>query len=108
MHEGMSKRRHGRPLEEAVMKTMFIVILCAANSAFGQSAPASMKAVVVHEYGAPEAARFEDAPVPTPKKNEALVKVIAAGVNPADALAVSGKYSKQWGTQLPLIPGYDI
>ena len=53
-------------------------------------------------------ARFEDAPVPAPKENEALVKVIAAGVNPADALAVSGKYAKEWGTQLPLIPGYDI
>jgi len=46
--------------------------------------------------------------VPAPKENEALVKVIAAGVNPADALAVSGKYAKEWGTQLPLIPGYDI
>jgi NADPH:quinone reductase-like Zn-dependent oxidoreductase len=63
---------------------------------------------VVHEYGPPKAARFEDRPVPAPKENEALVKVIAAGVNPADALAVSGKYAKEWGTQLPLIPGYDI
>ncbi|HEY2799081.1 MAG TPA: NADP-dependent oxidoreductase, partial [Chthoniobacterales bacterium] len=40
--------------------------------------------------------------------NEALVKVIAAGVNPADPLAVSGTHAKEWGTQLPLIPGYDI
>ena len=38
-------------------------------------------------------------------QNEVL---IAAGVNPADALAVSGKYAKDWGTRLPLIPGYDI
>jgi NADPH:quinone reductase-like Zn-dependent oxidoreductase len=90
------------------MKSIFIVILCAATSAFGQTIPATMKAIVVHEYGPPEVARFEDAPVPAPKENEALVKVIAAGVNPADALAVSGKYAKEWGTQLPLIPGYDI
>lgn len=78
------------------------------SSAFGQVVPAMMKAIVVHEYGRPEVARYEDAPVPVPKENQALVKVIAAGVNPADALAVSGKYAKQWGTQLPLIPGYDI
>jgi NADPH:quinone reductase-like Zn-dependent oxidoreductase len=87
---------------------VFIVILCAASIAFGQVAPTTMKAIVVHEYGPPKAARFEDRPVPAPKENEALVKVIAAGVNPADALAVSGKYAKEWGTQLPLIPGYDI
>jgi NADPH:quinone reductase-like Zn-dependent oxidoreductase len=90
------------------MKATFMVILCAASSAFGQAAPTSMKAIVVHEYGSPDVARFEEAPVPAPKKNEALVKVIAAGVNPADALAVSGKYAQEWGTQLPLIPGYDI
>ena len=90
------------------MKTMLIGILCAAASAFGQTVPATMKAIVVHEYGAPQVARFEDAPVPAAKENEALVKVIATAVNPADALAVSGKYAKEWGTQLPLIPGYDI
>ena len=90
------------------MKTMFVGILCAASSAFGQAAPATMKAIVVHQYGPPEVARFEDAPVPAPKENEALVKVIAAGVNPADALAVSGRYAKEWGTQLPLILGYDV
>jgi NADPH:quinone reductase-like Zn-dependent oxidoreductase len=90
------------------MKTIFLVILCAASGAFGQAVPTTMKAVVVHEYGPPEVARFEDAPVPAPKDNEALVKVIAAGVNPADPLAVSGTHAKEWGTQLPLIPGYDI
>jgi NADPH:quinone reductase-like Zn-dependent oxidoreductase len=90
------------------MKTMFIVILCAVSGAFAQPTPTMMKAIVVHEYGSPEVAHFEDAPVPAPKENEALVKVIAAGVNPADALAVSGKHAKEWGTQLPLVPGYDI
>jgi 2-desacetyl-2-hydroxyethyl bacteriochlorophyllide A dehydrogenase len=87
---------------------MFMVILCAATNAFGQVESTTMKAIVAHEYGPPKVARFEDAPVPAPKDNEALVKVIAAGVNPADALAVSGRFAKEWGTQLPLIPGYDI
>jgi NADPH:quinone reductase-like Zn-dependent oxidoreductase len=90
------------------MKMMVVVLFWVASSVFGQAVPTMMKAVVIHEYGRPEVARYEDAPVPVPKANEALVKVIVAGVNPADALAVSGKYAKEWGTQLPLIPGYDI
>jgi NADPH:quinone reductase-like Zn-dependent oxidoreductase len=90
------------------MKMMVVVLFWVAGSVFGQAVPTMMKAVVIHEYGRPEVARYEDAPVPVPKANEALVKVIVAGVNPADAPAVSGKYAKEWGTQLPLIPGYDI
>src|SRR5207253_4632141 len=47
-------------------------------------------------------------PRPEPKDDEALVRVIASGVNPADPLTLSGKYAKEFGTHLPLIPGYDI
>jgi NADPH:quinone reductase-like Zn-dependent oxidoreductase len=90
------------------MKTLIIAWVGLMTCALGREVPPKMKAIVVHEYGLPEVARYEDAPVPVPKPNEALVKVIAAGVNPADALAVSGKFAKEWGTQLPLIPGYDI
>ncbi len=67
-----------------------------------------MKAVVAHEYGAPEVLKFEDVPRPGPKENEALVRVIASSVNPADPLTLSGKYAREFGTNLPLIPGYDI
>jgi len=67
-----------------------------------------MKAIVAHEYGGPEVLRYEDAPVPEPKENELLVRVIASGVNPADPLIVSGKYAREFGTHLPLIPGYDM
>src|SRR5712664_1585232 len=67
-----------------------------------------MKAVVAHEYGAPEVLKFEEVPRPEPKEDEALVRVIASGVNPADPLTLSGKYAKEFGTHLPLIPGYDI
>jgi len=67
-----------------------------------------MKAVVAHEYGTPEVLKFEDVPRPEPKENEALVRVIASGVNPADPLTLSGKYAREFGTHLPLIPGYDI
>ncbi len=67
-----------------------------------------MKAVVAHEYGGPEVLKFENVPRPEPKENEALVRVIASGVNPADPLTLSGKYAREFGTHLPLIPGYDI
>ena len=67
-----------------------------------------MKAVVAHEYGAPEVLKFEEVPRPEPKEDEALVRVIASGVNPADPLTLSGKYAREFGTRLPLIPGYDI
>src|SRR5262249_52670267 len=67
-----------------------------------------MKAVVAHEYGAPEVLKFEDVARPEPGADEALVRVIASGVNPADPLTLSGKYAKEFGTHLPLIPGYDI
>src|SRR5882762_11928792 len=67
-----------------------------------------MKAVVAHEYGAPEVLKFEEVSRPEPKENEALVRVIASGVNPADPLTLSGKYAREFGTHLPLIPGYDI
>ena len=53
-------------------------------------------------------AKYETAPRPEPKENEVLVRVIACGVNPADPLVVSGKYAKEFGTHLPLIPGYDV
>ncbi|MGH9552647.1 MAG: NADP-dependent oxidoreductase [Terriglobales bacterium] len=68
----------------------------------------TMKAVVAHEYGAPDVLKFEEVPRPEPKEDEALVRVIASGVNPADPLTLSGKYAEEFGTHLPLIPGYDI
>jgi NADPH:quinone reductase-like Zn-dependent oxidoreductase len=67
-----------------------------------------MKAVVAHEYGAPEVLKFEEVPRPEPNEDEALVRVIASAVNPADPLTLSGKYAREFGTHLPLIPGYDV
>jgi len=52
--------------------------------------------------------KFEEVPRPEPKEDEVLVRVIASGVNQADPLTLSGKYAREFGTHLPLIPGYDI
>ena len=67
-----------------------------------------MKAVVAHEYGAPEVLKIEQVQRPEPNEDEALVRVIASGVNPADPLTLNGKYAREFGTHLPLIPGYEI
>src|SRR5499427_921690 len=67
-----------------------------------------MRAVVAHEYGAPDVLKIEQIQRPEPNYDEALVRVIASSVNPADPLTLSGKYAKEFGTHLPLIAGYDI
>ena len=93
------------------MREITIFILCLTLSsgfAFAQPLPKTMKAVVAHEYGGPEVLKLEEVPVPEPKENEILVRVIASGVNPADPLILNGKYAKEFGTHLPLVLGYDM
>lgn len=68
----------------------------------------TMDAAVVHKYGGPEVLKVERVPQPNLRENEMLVRVIACGVNPADPLIVSGRFAKEFGTRLPLIPGYDV
>ena len=48
-------------------------------SVFAQPLPKTMKAVVAHQYGGPEVLKLEQVPVPEPKENEILVRVIASG-----------------------------
>jgi NADPH:quinone reductase-like Zn-dependent oxidoreductase len=87
--------------------SVFGALLIFGTSAIAQTT-ATMKAVVAHEYGGPEVLKYEDAPRSMPKENELLVRVIACGVNPADPLVISGRLAKEFGTHLPLIPGYDV
>jgi len=65
-----------------------------------------MKAVRVHDLGGPEALRYEEIPAPSPKSDEVLVKIEAAGVNFLDIYYRSGFH---WGGHyrraLPYIPG---
>ena len=77
-------------------------------SVVAQSAQLLMKAAVLHEYGGPEALKYEDAPRPEPKDDEVLVRVIAAGVNPVDTYVRQGMLSKSGSDQRPMIIGYDI
>jgi NADPH2:quinone reductase len=51
-----------------------------------------MKAIRVHEFGGPEVLAYENVADPTPKANEALVKLEAAGVNFIDIYQRTGIY----------------
>src|SRR5262249_31223258 len=51
-----------------------------------------MKAVRVHTPGGPEALRYEDAPEPSAKAGEAIVKIDAAGLNYIDVYFRTGTY----------------
>ena len=90
------------------MSPMRLILGLVLGITLAQAKASTMKAIVAHEYGAPEMLKYEDAPRPEPKENELLVRVIACGVNPADPLVISGRMAKEFGTHLPLIPGYDV
>jgi NADPH2:quinone reductase len=64
-----------------------------------------MKAIVVHEFGGPEVQKLEEIPAPKPSAGRVLVKIHAAGVNPADTYARSGNYAVK--PTPPYTPGTD-
>jgi NADPH:quinone reductase-like Zn-dependent oxidoreductase len=67
-----------------------------------------MKAIRFHQYGGAEVLRYEEAPVPQPGPDELLVRVHAAGVNPADWQFRNGWYQDFAPRPLPFIPGWDV
>jgi len=64
-----------------------------------------MKAIVVHEFGAPEVMKLEEVAKPVPGPGQLLVRIRAAGVNPADTYMRSGNYARK--PALPYTPGVD-
>jgi NADPH2:quinone reductase len=64
-----------------------------------------MKAVRIHAPGGPEALRYEDAPQPTPKAGEAVVKVDAAGLNYIDVYYRTGLYKAEYPLTLGMEAG---
>jgi NADPH:quinone reductase len=64
-----------------------------------------MKAIVVRQFGAPEVMQLEEIPTPTPGPGQVLVRIKAAGVNPADTYMRTGNYAIK--PPLPYTPGVD-
>lgn len=67
----------------------------------------TMKAVQYHQFGDPDVLVYEDAPKPVPAEGEALVRVHAAGVNPADWKRRRGRTPPEHAI-FPMIPGWDM
>jgi NADPH:quinone reductase-like Zn-dependent oxidoreductase len=90
------------------MKTRIAVLVAGfITTALSAQIQPTMKAIVVHQFGGPEALKYEDAPRPEPKEDEILIRVMAAGVNPVDAFIRTGRFHGGGG-KLPLILGMDI
>ncbi|KAJ7298117.1 hypothetical protein O6H91_Y016000 [Diphasiastrum complanatum] len=68
-----------------------------------------MPAVQYTKYGGKyEALQHVEVPVPTPKKDEVLVKIGAASVNPVDWKMQNGHLRPFLPTKFPYIPGTDV
>jgi NADPH2:quinone reductase len=64
-----------------------------------------MRAIVVREFGGPDAMKIEDVADPTPGTGQVLVRTHAIGVNPYDTYMLSGSYATK--PPLPYTPGAD-
>ena len=65
--------------------------------------PKTMKAAVVHQFGAP--LQIEEMPVKEPGENEILVRVVTCGVCHTDLHACEGDWPVK--PKMPLIPGHE-
>jgi NADPH:quinone reductase-like Zn-dependent oxidoreductase len=66
-----------------------------------------MQAIRVHTFGGPEVLVLDQAPVPQPAAGQVLVRVMAAGVNPADWKMRAGLYQAWRPIPLPYTPGLE-
>jgi len=71
-----------------------------------KSYPDTCKAVVYREFGASSVLKVEDVPVTAPGEGEVVIKIKAAGVNPADVKIRQGGW--KYPTKLPAVPGWDL
>ena len=66
----------------------------------------SIKAIVYQAHGKPEEVlRLEEQPLPAVAADEALVRILAAPINPADLNQIEGKYPIR--APLPATPGFE-
>jgi NADPH:quinone reductase-like Zn-dependent oxidoreductase len=63
--------------------------------------------VRLERFGGPEVLRAVTMDAPSPAAGEALVRVVAAGVNPVDWKARSGSAGERFGAP-PFVPGWDL
>jgi NADPH:quinone reductase-like Zn-dependent oxidoreductase len=94
-----------RTLPNLTLMSLAGLLILSAGAA--QPKKATMKAVVLHSYGGPEVAKFEEVSRPEPKEDEILICVIAASVNPVDVAIRKGYLAELIGNKFPLVMGMD-
>ncbi|GAA2073939.1 NADP-dependent oxidoreductase [Streptomyces albiaxialis] len=67
-----------------------------------------MKAIALRHYGGAEALELTEQPTPSVAPGEFLVRVKAAGVNPADEKIAVGNLDGIMVTHFPLVPGFEM
>lgn len=67
-----------------------------------------MKAFVMHRYGGPDVARFDEVATPVPAAGEVLIRVRAAGLNPVDYKIREGKLKVISRLALPCVMGNEL
>lgn len=67
-----------------------------------------MSAIGFHRYGPPEVLEKLEVAKPKPAPDEIIVRVAAAGVNPADSILRSGQLRFVARSKLPFVPGADV
>jgi NADPH:quinone reductase-like Zn-dependent oxidoreductase len=68
---------------------------------------ATMRAIQAHDYGGPEVLVPGQAPRPEPNADQVLIRLKAAGVNPADWKYRAGFYKQFMPLQFPWTPGLE-
>lgn len=66
-----------------------------------------MRAIVIHRFGGPEELQLAEVPTPEPGDGEVLIRVVLAGVNPADWKCREGRLQQYFNYQFPFIVGFD-
>jgi NADPH:quinone reductase-like Zn-dependent oxidoreductase len=67
----------------------------------------TMKAIQASDYGGPEVLALKQAPRPEPNPDQVLIRLKAAGVNPADWKYRGGFYKQFMPVKFPWTPGLD-
>jgi NADPH:quinone reductase-like Zn-dependent oxidoreductase len=67
-----------------------------------------VKAVRIHDYGDADVLAFEDAPMPSIRSTDVLVRAVAASVNPVDWKIREGHLRQMISYPLPLTLGWDV
>ena len=68
----------------------------------------TMKAVRIHDYGGPDVLTYEEAPRPSARPGEVLIRVHATTVNPFDCAVRAGYLHAYFNYTFPLIIGTDV